>query len=151
MTPNPQTGRKAGLNHLNQGLGKAAHQGLASGSRRDVRPRPTQGRGPPAQGNAKLPERPRDESGPRETRPACLNSAVSQVAVQCQGRGPKAPKRLDRHQHEGQGGGHLPIRAPLGGVPGSGRKLGGARSTPSKGCSCWVDDGNVTHQRAALL
>jgi hypothetical protein len=50
-------------------------------------------------------------------------------------------------QHEGQGRGHLPIRAPLGGVPGGGRKPGGTRSAHSKGGSCRVDDGNVTHHK----
>jgi hypothetical protein len=60
----------------------------------------------------KLPERPRDESGPREARTTCLHRLVSQVAEQRQGRGPKAPNGLDRHRHEGQGGGYLPIRAP---------------------------------------
>jgi hypothetical protein len=58
--PNPHTGRKASLNHLSRGLSKTAHRGPASGSRRDVHARPTQGRVAPAQGNAKLPERPRD-------------------------------------------------------------------------------------------
>jgi hypothetical protein len=60
----------------------------------------------------------------REARPACLHRLVSQVAEQRQGRDPKAPEGLDRHWHEGQEGGHLPIRALLGGVPGSGRKPG---------------------------
>jgi hypothetical protein len=32
---------------------------------------------------------------------------VGQVPEQRQGRGPKAPEGLDRHRHEGQGGGHL--------------------------------------------
>jgi hypothetical protein len=111
-TPNPHTGRKAGLNHPSRGLGKAAYQGPASGLRRDVRPRRTQGRVAPAQGNAKLPGRPRDESGLREARPACLNGLVSQVAEQRQGRGPKAPEGPNRHQQEVQGGRHLPIHAP---------------------------------------
>jgi hypothetical protein len=52
--------------------GETAHRGPASNMRRDVRARPTQGRVAPAHGNAKLPERPRDEGGPRETRPASL-------------------------------------------------------------------------------
>jgi hypothetical protein len=67
----------------------------------------------PAQGNAKLPERPRDESGLREARPARLHCLVGQVPEQRQGRGPKAPEGLNRDRHEGQGGGHLPIRTPL--------------------------------------
>jgi hypothetical protein len=75
-------------------------------SRCDVRPRPTQGCVAPAQGNAKLPERPRDESGPSEARPVSLDHLVSQVVEECQGRGPKAPEGLDRHRHEGRGGGH---------------------------------------------
>jgi hypothetical protein len=47
---------------------------------------------------AKLLERPRDEGGPRE---ASLHGLVGQVPEQRQGRGPKAPERVDRHQHEG--------------------------------------------------
>jgi hypothetical protein len=47
-------------------------------------------------------------------------SRERRVAIS-QGRSPKAPEGLDRHRHEGQGGGYLPIRTPLGGVPGSGR------------------------------
>jgi hypothetical protein len=42
-----------------------------------------------------------------------LHSLVGQVPEQRQGRDPKAPEGLDRHRHEGQGGGHPPIRAPL--------------------------------------
>jgi hypothetical protein len=75
---------------------------------------------------------------------ASLHSLVSQAPVQRQGWGPKAPEGLDRHEHEGQGGGYLPMRAPLGGVPGSSRKPGGARSVPSKGRSRQVDDGTVS-------
>jgi hypothetical protein len=82
------------------------HWGPASDTRRDIRARPTQGRVAPAKGNARLPERPRDEGGPREARPASLHHLVSQVPKQHQGRGPKAPEGLDRHRHEGQGGGH---------------------------------------------
>jgi hypothetical protein len=59
------------------------------------------------------------------------------------------PEGLNRHRHEGQGGGHLPIHVPLGRFPGSGRKPGGARSAPNKGRSRWVDDGNVTHHEMA--
>jgi hypothetical protein len=107
-------GRKAGPNNLSRMLGKAALRGPASGPRSDVRPRPTQGRVAPAQGNAKLPERLRDESGPTETRPACLTCLVNpRVPEQRQGRGLKVPEGLDRHWHEGQGGKHLPIRTPL--------------------------------------
>jgi hypothetical protein len=43
--PNPCMGRKPGLHHLSRGLGKTADRGPASGSRRDIRARPTQGRG----------------------------------------------------------------------------------------------------------
>jgi hypothetical protein len=89
--PNPHTGLKAGLNNLSRRPGKAAHRGPASGLRRDVRARPTQG-------NAKLPERPRDEGGPREARPASLHGLVPE---QRQGWGPKGPEGLDRHRHEG--------------------------------------------------
>jgi hypothetical protein len=52
------------------------------------------------------PKRPRDEGGPREAGPASLHGLVGQVPEQRQGRGPKAPEGLDRHRHEGQGGGH---------------------------------------------
>jgi hypothetical protein len=81
--------------------------------------------------------------------PASLHSLVSQVPEQRQGRGLKAPEGLDRHRHEGQGGGHLTIRMPLGGAPSSGRKPGGTRSAHSKGGSRRVDDGNVTHHKPA--
>jgi hypothetical protein len=101
-----------------------ARQACASGSgrgpRRDVRARLTQGHVAPTKGNADLSRAPRDEGSPREARPASLHRLVSQVPAQCHG--PKAPKGLDRHRHEVQGGGHLPIHAPPGGVPGSGRK-----------------------------
>jgi hypothetical protein len=97
--------------YFHRGLGKTAPRGPASGSRCDVLARLTQGRVAPAKGNAKLPERPRDESVPREARPASLHRLVSQVAEQRQG--PKASEGLDRHWHEGQGGGHLRIRASL--------------------------------------
>jgi hypothetical protein len=46
----------------------------------------------PANGNAKLPERPLDESGPRNARPTSLHRLVSQNAKQQQGRGSKASK-----------------------------------------------------------
>jgi hypothetical protein len=73
-----------------------AGQDRASGSgqrtRRDVRARPTQGRVAPAKGNAKLPERPRDQGGPREARPASLHGLVGQVPEQRQGWGLKAPE-----------------------------------------------------------
>jgi hypothetical protein len=110
-TPKPTHGCKTGLN-LGRRPGKTAHQGPSRGSRRDVLARPTQGRIAPAKGNAELPERPRYEGDPREARPASLHRLVIQVPEQRQGRGPKAPEGLERHQHEGQGGGHLPIRAP---------------------------------------
>jgi hypothetical protein len=97
-TPNPHTGRETGLDNLSRGLGKTAHRGPASGTRRDVRARPTQGRVAPAKGNSKLPERPRDEGGPREARPASLHCLVGQVPEQRQGRGPKAPKEIDRQK-----------------------------------------------------
>jgi hypothetical protein len=101
-TPNPHTGRETSLNNRSRGPGKIAHRSPASGTRRDVRARPTQGRVAPAKGNAKLPERPRDEGGPREARPASLHGLVGQVPEQRQGRGPKAPEGIDRrrHQHE---------------------------------------------------
>jgi DNA-nicking Smr family endonuclease len=35
-TPNPHTGRLAGLNHLSRGLGKAAYRGLASRRKIDL-------------------------------------------------------------------------------------------------------------------
>jgi hypothetical protein len=44
-TQNPHTGRETGLNNLSRGPGETAHRGLASGTRRDVRARTTQGRG----------------------------------------------------------------------------------------------------------
>jgi hypothetical protein len=44
---------------------------------------------------------------------------------------------------------HLPINVPLGGVPGSNQKPGGARNDPSKGGSRRVDDGNITHHKPA--
>jgi hypothetical protein len=52
-------------------------------------------------------------------------------------------------RHEGQGGDNLPIRALLGGTPGSGRVPGGVRSAPSIGGSRRVDDGNVAHHKPA--
>jgi hypothetical protein len=58
-TPNTHTGRETGLNNLSRGPGETAHWGPASGTRRDVRARPTQGRVAPVKGNAALPERPR--------------------------------------------------------------------------------------------
>jgi hypothetical protein len=82
-------------------------------------------------------------------RPASLHRPFSQVTEQRQGRGRKAPEGLDRHRHEGQGGGHLLIHALLGGIPSSGRKPGGARNAPSKGCSRRMDDGNVIHPQRA--
>jgi hypothetical protein len=112
------TGRKAGLNHLSRGTSKAAHQAPASGANRGIRARPSQGRAAPAQGNAKLPESPRDESGPKEARPTCLHRLVSQVAEQRQG--PKASEGAR-----------------------------GCAQHPSKGYSCRVDDGNVTHHEPA--
>jgi hypothetical protein len=72
-TPNPHTGRETGLNNLSRGPGKTARRGSASSMRRDVRARPTQGRVAPAKGNVQLPERPQDEGGPREARPASLH------------------------------------------------------------------------------
>jgi hypothetical protein len=83
---NPHTGSKTGLNHLRQGPDKTADRGPARVSRRGVRARPTQGRVALAKGKAKLPERPRDEGGPREASPHCL---VSQVPEQRQGWAPK--------------------------------------------------------------
>jgi hypothetical protein len=58
---------------------ETAHWNPASGTRRGVRARPTQGRVAPAKGNAKLPERPQDEGGPREARPASLHGLVGHV------------------------------------------------------------------------
>jgi hypothetical protein len=43
-TPNTHIGRETGLKYVSRGPGETAHRGLASGTRRDVRPRPTQGR-----------------------------------------------------------------------------------------------------------
>jgi hypothetical protein len=91
---------------------ETAHWSPASGTRRDVRARPTQGRVAPAKGTAKLPERPRDEGGPREARPASLHGLVAKSPSSVRA-GLKAPEGLDWHRHEGQGGGHLPIRTPL--------------------------------------
>jgi hypothetical protein len=68
-------------------LGKTAHRGPASGSHRA---RPTQERVAPCRSSAKLPELPRDESGPREAKPASLHRLVSQVAEQR--RAPRRPK-----------------------------------------------------------
>jgi hypothetical protein len=96
-TPNPHAGRETGLNNLSRGPGETAHSSPASGTRRDVRARPAQGRVASAKGNAKLPKRPRDEGGPREARPASLHGLAGQVPEQRQGRGPKAPEGLDRH------------------------------------------------------
>jgi hypothetical protein len=70
---------------------ETAHRGLASGTRRNVRARPTQGRVAPAEGNAELAERPQDEGGLREARPAGLHCLVGQVPKQRQGRDPKGP------------------------------------------------------------
>jgi hypothetical protein len=90
-TPNPHTRRETGLNNLSRGPGETAHQSPAGGTRRNVRARPTQGRVAPAKGNAKLPERPRDEGGPREARPASLHgSAKSPSSVRA--RAPRRPK-----------------------------------------------------------
>jgi hypothetical protein len=50
-TPNPHTGRETGLNNLSREPGETAHRSPASGTRRDVRARPAQGRGAPAKGN----------------------------------------------------------------------------------------------------
>jgi hypothetical protein len=44
-----------------------------------------------------LPERSRDEGGPREARSASWHRLGSQVPEQRQGWGPKAPEGLDRH------------------------------------------------------
>jgi hypothetical protein len=115
-TPNPHTGPRVGLNHLSRGRRKTANRGPARGSCRDVRARPTQARVDPAKGKAELPEHPRDVGGLREARPVSLNRLASQVPENRQGEGPKTPEGADRHGHKGQGGGHLPIRAPLGGV-----------------------------------
>jgi hypothetical protein len=76
-TPNPHTGRETGLNNLSRGPGETAYRGPASGTHRDIRAQPTQGRVAPAKGNAKLPERPQDEGGPREARPASLSTLSS--------------------------------------------------------------------------
>jgi hypothetical protein len=43
-TTNPQTGRETGLHNCSRGPGEAAHGGPASGTRRDMRARPTQER-----------------------------------------------------------------------------------------------------------
>jgi hypothetical protein len=127
---------------LGRGPGGTAHRGPASGTRRDARARPTQGRVAPAKGNAKLLERPRDEGGPREARPASLLRLVGQVPEQRQGRGPKAPEGLDRHRREGQSGGHLPIRTPLGGVRAAAANPGVGAAPPAKeaavGCNLYV-------------
>jgi hypothetical protein len=88
-TPNPHTERETGLNNLSRGPGETAHRSPTSGTRRDVRARPIQGRVALAKGNAKLPERPRDEGGQREARPASLHGLLGQVPEQRQGRGPK--------------------------------------------------------------
>jgi hypothetical protein len=82
-----------------EGRARQTHRGPASGTRRNVRARLTQGRVAPAKGNAKLPKRPRDEGGPREARPASLQSLVNQVPEQRQGRGPKAPEGHDIDLH----------------------------------------------------
>jgi hypothetical protein len=63
-TPNPHTGRETGLNNLSRGSGESANRSPASGTRRDVRARPAQGRVAPGKGNAKFLKRPRDEGGP---------------------------------------------------------------------------------------
>jgi hypothetical protein len=144
--PKPTHGAR---NNLSRGPMESAYRSPASGTRCDVRARPTQGRVAPAKGNAKLPERTREEGGPRHARPGSLHSLVGQVPEQRQGRSLKAPEGLDRLRQEGQGRGHLPIRMPLGGVPGSGRKPGGTRSAHSKGGSRRVDDGNGTHHKPA--
>jgi hypothetical protein len=89
-------GRESGLNNLSRGPGETAHWSPTSGTRRDVRTRPTQGRVAPAKGNAKFPDCPRDEGGPRDARPASLHGLVGQVPEQRQGGGPKATKGLDR-------------------------------------------------------
>jgi hypothetical protein len=85
-----------------EGWAEPAHRSSASGTRCDVRARPTKGRVAPAKGNAKLPERPRDEGGPREARPASLRGLVGQVPEQRQGRGPKAPEGPTSAQRAGR-------------------------------------------------
>jgi hypothetical protein len=80
-TPNPHTGREIGLNNRSRGPGEIAHRISASGTRRDVRARSTQGRVAPAKGNSMLPERPRDEDGPREARPASLHGRKNIVGM----------------------------------------------------------------------
>jgi hypothetical protein len=84
-----------------------------------------------------------------QTRHTPQTRLVGQVPEQRQGQGAKALEGLDRHRHEGQGGRHLPMSTPLGGVPGGGRKPRGTRSAHSKGGSHRVDDGNVTHHNPA--
>jgi hypothetical protein len=63
-TPNQHSGRETGLDNLSRRPSETTHPGPASGTRRDARARPTQGRVAPAKGNAKLLERPRDEGSP---------------------------------------------------------------------------------------
>jgi hypothetical protein len=67
-TSNLQTGRETGPDNLSRGPGKTTHRGPASGTRRDVRVRLTQGRIAPAKGNAKLAERSQDRGGQRGAR-----------------------------------------------------------------------------------
>jgi hypothetical protein len=92
QTPQTHTGRKTGLNSLSRGLPETAHRGLASGTRCDVRARPIQGCVAPAKGNAKLPERPRDEGGPRKGRPASLHRLVGQVPSSVRAGAQRRPK-----------------------------------------------------------
>jgi hypothetical protein len=149
--PKPKRGARDRPEQFQLRAGRDRASGPASGTRRDVRARPTQGRVAPAKGNAKLPERPRDEGGPREARPASLHCPVGQVPELRQGWGLEAPEGLDRNRHAGQGGGHQPIRTPLGGVPGSGREPGGTRSAPSKVRSRRVDMMSTHHDNGIVF
>jgi hypothetical protein len=128
----PDTGRRTGLNHLSRGPGtgiwpEARVETYAPDRHRDALPR--------QRATLSSLSAPQMKTARKRCRPASLHRLVSQVPEQCQGRGPKAPDGLDQHRREGQGGGHLPIRAPLGGVPSSDRKPGAALSAPSKGRS----------------
>jgi hypothetical protein len=86
---------------------------------------------------------------PRNAKRGKKKSAKPTHGAQSTPQPPKATEGLDRHRHEGQGGGHLPLGTPIGGVTGSSSIPGGARSAPSIGGSRRVDDGNVTHHKPA--
>jgi hypothetical protein len=90
--------------HLSRGTREAAQRGPARRPSEGVRAGLAQGRVAAAQGDAELPQRPRDEGVLRETRAPSLHRVVCQGKRQRQRRGPQAPKRIYRQRHKGEDG-----------------------------------------------